>query len=208
MPPALGRGSSTRALRRSLVGLCACLAVLAQAAAGIAGERIQVRDLDNRLVDPFETDGTGTGVVLLFVSRECPISNRYAPEIRRLRTQFAPEGLRFWLVFPNPADGVEEIRDHLAAFDFGVPALRDPMHTLVAFTGVTMTPEAAIYDGAGRLAYRGRIDDRHVRLGLTRPAPTTHDLRDALMAMLAGRLVPAPAAPAVGCYISDFVHAH
>ena len=110
--------------------LCACLAALVLAVPGIAGERVQVRDLDDRLVDPFDTDGAPKGVVLLFVSRECPISNRYAPEIRRLRTQLGPDGLRFWLVFPNPAESVQDIRGHLAAFHYDVPALRDPAHVL------------------------------------------------------------------------------
>ena len=198
----------TRVRFRGGVTACACLAALVLGPPGIASERVQVRDLDNQLVDPFASDGALKGVVLLFVSRECPISNRYAPEIRRLRTELGPEGLRFWLVFPNPAEGVQDIRDHLSAFQYDVPALRDPTHVLVKHAGATMTPEAAVYGAAGRLAYRGRIDNRYVRLGLARPAATTHDLRDALTALLAGKPVPASTAPAVGCYISDFVHAH
>jgi hypothetical protein len=187
---------------------CALVTALLASGTVLADARVQVRDLDNRLVDPFETDGVVKGVVLLFVSRECPISNRYAPEIRRLRTQLGPEGVRFWLVFPNPSEGVQPIRDHLAEFRYDVPALRDPAQELVKLAGATMTPEAAVFDAAGHLAYRGRIDDRYVRLGVMRPAPTTHDLRDAVTALLAGRPVPASTAPAVGCYISDFVHAH
>jgi hypothetical protein len=178
------------------------------AASGRAASRIQVRDLDDRVVDPFASDATVKSVVLLFVSRECPVSNRYAPEIRRLHTELGPEGVRFWLVFPNPTESVREIREHLTQFDYGVPALRDPAQALVKVASATMTPEAAVFDAAGRLAYHGRIDNRYVRLGLARPSATVHDLRDALTALLAGRPVPVSTAPAVGCYISDFVHAH
>jgi hypothetical protein len=55
------------------------------------------------------------------------------------------------------------------------------------------------------LAYHGRIDDRFVSLGVERPAATQHDLRDALTAVVAGRAPAVATAPAVGCYIADFV---
>src|SRR6185436_6147242 len=131
-----------------------------------------------------------------------------APDISTLQSRFGAEGLKFWLVFPNPAESVPEIRAHLAEFHYDVPALRDPAQQLVRRAGATITPEAAVYDRAGRLTYRGRIDDRYVRLGVMRPAATTHDLRDALTALVEARPAPASTAPAVGCYISDFVHAH
>jgi hypothetical protein len=73
----------------------------------------------------------------------------------------------------------------------------------VKFTGVTVTPEAAVY-AAGRIVYHGRIDDRYVELGLERPAATVHDLDEALGAVLAGRPIARSATPAVGCYIADF----
>jgi hypothetical protein len=66
-----------------------------------------------------------------------------------------------------------------------------------------VTPEAAVYAN-GRVVYHGRIDDRYVDLGLERPAPTVHDLDDALTAVLAGRPVEHPVTQAVGCYIADF----
>ena len=68
----------------------------------------------------------------------------------------------------------------------------------------TITPEAAVYDRQGRRIYLGRVDDRYVALGLERPAPTRHDLEEALDATLAGKPVRQPTAPAVGCFIADF----
>jgi hypothetical protein len=57
---------------------------------------------------------------------------------------------------------------------------------------------------AGKVVYRGRIDDRYVDLGLERPAATTHDLGDALEAVMTGKPVAHPTTQAVGCYIADF----
>ena len=156
-------------------------------------------------VDPFKAPAATTAIVFLFTSTECPISNRYAPEVRRLAAKFAPHGVLFRLVYPDPADRRDGILAHMTSFAYAgaTEALRDPKHALVNFTGVTVTPEAAVYAG-GRVVYHGRIDDRYVDLGLERPAPTVHDLDDALAAVLAGRSVEHPVTQAVGCYIADF----
>jgi hypothetical protein len=171
-----------------------------------AQERVRVADLNNHLIDPFDDAGAGKAVVFLFVSVGCPISNRYAPEARRLQERFAPEGVAFWLVYPNASETPAAIRRHLDAYGFPGRPLRDLKHDLIKRTGATITPEAVVYDSQGQLAYRGRIDDRFVNLGLERPRATHRDLAEALTAVLAGRSVSQASAPAVGCYIADFAH--
>lgn len=173
------------------------------AADGSAGQ-VRVLDLENQLVDPFQAPAGAKAIGFLFTSTECPISNRYAPEVRRLYDAFAPKGVLFWLVYPNPADSPAAIRDHLKAFGYPMRALRDPRHELVELTKATVTPEAAVFDRAGRMVYRGRIDDRYVDFGVDRQTPTRRDLEDALAATLAGRPVPEPTTPAVGCFLADF----
>jgi len=142
--------------------------------------------------------------VLIFVSTECPVSNRYAPDIQRLYKEFAPKGVRFQLVYPNPADDRAAIDKHLK--EYGYPAsiaMRDANHALVKKAQATITPEAAVFDRAGSLVYRGRIDDRVVELGRERPAATASDLRDALTAVLSGKPVNPARTQAVGCFIAD-----
>ena len=141
--------------------------------------------------------------VLIFVSTDCPISNRYAPEIKRLHADFTPRGVRFRLVYPNPLDSDADIRTHLEEYGYPQIAQRDSDHTLVKMAGATITPEAAVFDAHGRLVYRGRIDDRFVELGRERPAATRRDLRNALTAALAGRRVSPSETQAVGCFIAD-----
>jgi hypothetical protein len=141
--------------------------------------------------------------VLLFVGTDCPVSNRYAPEIRRLHAAFSGRGVEFWLVYPNAGDDAASIRSHLAEHDLPLRALRDPAHALVRRAGVRVTPEAAVFTGDGPPAYRGRIDDRASDLGVSRAAPTRHDLEEALAAVLAGRPVAEPVTRAVGCYIAE-----
>src|SRR5262245_30931004 len=175
------------------------------ACAAVAHGQVRIESPEGGEVDPFKSQNGTKAIVFLFTSTECPISNRYAPEVRRLAAKFAPQGVAFRLVYPDPADKRDRILAHMTSFVYAgaTEALRDPKHALVTVTGVTVTPEAAVYAG-GRVVYHGRIDDRYVDLGLERPAATVHDLDDALSAVLAGRPVEHPVTQAVGCYIADF----
>jgi hypothetical protein len=141
--------------------------------------------------------------VLIFVSTDCPVSNRYAPEIKRLYDQFTPQGVRFRLVYPNPLDNAADIESHISAYAYPPIAERDPDHALAKLAGATITPEAAVFDKNNRLVYLGRIDDRFVELGRERPVATRHDLRDAIAAVIGGKKIATPRTQAVGCYIAD-----
>jgi len=168
----------------------------------VATASVRVLDLENRRIDPFQASVGAKAVVFLFTATDCPISNRYAPEIQRVYQAYADKGVTFFLVYPNPADTPALIREHVKSFGYKAQPLRDPKHDLARFTGATITPEAAVYAG-GRLVYRGRIDDRYVELGLERPTATTHDLADAIAAAVAGKPVPHATTQAVGCFIVD-----
>src|SRR5262249_18636782 len=169
----------------------------------LALSSLAVFDLDNRAVDPFQAASGAKATVFLFTATDCPISNRYAPEVQRGYHSFAPQGVRFFLLSPNPADPPDLIRAHAKAFGYPADALRDPKQELARLAGATVTPEAAVFSGR-RLVYHGRIDDRFVDLGLERPSPTVHDLNDTLAAVIAGTPVAHPVTQAVGCFIADF----
>jgi hypothetical protein len=180
--------------------------LIAPGRATTAQVRVRVHALDGAaMVDPLQAAPGVKAIVFLFTSTDCPISNRYAPDVRRLAAAFASQGVVFRLVYPDPAEKAAAIHDHMAAFAYAgaTEAFRDPDHALVKFVGATVTPEAAVISG-GRVVYRGRIDDRFVDLGLERPSPTRRDLADAIAAVLAGKPVSQARTQAVGCFISDF----
>jgi len=141
--------------------------------------------------------------VLVFTTTDCPISNRYAPEINRLAARFSGR-VAFVLVYPVAADSPAVIREHHKKFGYSIESLRDTRHELVKRTGVTVTPEVAVMAG-DRMVYRGRIDDRYIDLGRDRIKPTRHDLEDALDALLAGKPVAQLETRAVGCILSDLI---
>ena len=190
--------------RASALTVCVVLAIVMIGRPASAGP-LRIPDLDGRLVDPLAPAPGVRAIVFVFITTDCPIANRYAPEIQRLAAIFTSQGVRFWLVFANPHEPLASIRNHLRQFQYAIPALRDPEHSLVRFTKVMVSPEAAIVDQGGALLYHGRIDDRWVNIGRDRPSPTRGDLAEALRATLDGKPVAQTGTPAVGCILSDFL---
>ena len=161
---------------------------------------LHLLDLAGQEIDPFASSDA-KWLVFIFVSVDCPISNRYAPEIRRLHTKFGDKGVKFWLVYPNADESSEDIAKHIKEYQYECGILRDPKHRLVKAAKVRVTPEAALFEHTGGMLYRGRIDNRVADFGRERPAPTERNLEDALEAALAGKPVPHAITKAVGCYI-------
>jgi hypothetical protein len=160
-------------------------------------------DLGGRPITQLAPPGT-RALVLFFAASDCPISNRYVPEIQRLTKQFEPLGVRVWFVYPNPSDNAKTVRAHDAEFAIDANTALDTNQSLVQMAHVTVTPEAAVFVPQGgqlREVYRGRIDDRYINLGTERPQATRHDLEEAIRAVLAGKQVPRPEGPPTGCSI-------
>jgi hypothetical protein len=182
---------------RAAVVLLGCLSMFARAAESLG------TDLNGHPVEQIAPPGT-KAVVLFFVASDCPISNRYIPEIERLDHEFAPQGVHFWWVYPNPGDTTAVVRRHAEQFDLHADAVLDTEQRLTRMAHATITPEVAVFISTAeglREVYRGRIDNRYVALGRERQAATRHDLEMAIRAVLANRTVPKPDGPAVGCSI-------
>ena len=178
------------------------LALLRNGEARLSTQQVLLFDLEGQQVTPLqETDARVT--VFLFTRTDCPISNRYAPEVQRLQAKFRPDNVRFLLIYPDPDESVQAIRKHIKEYGYQLDALRDPEHRLVKMTQVKVTPEVAIFIPGKRMVYRGRIDDRYVDFGKARVKPTQKDLEKALQAIVEGRPLKHTMTPAVGCFIPD-----
>jgi thiol-disulfide isomerase/thioredoxin len=180
----------------NLTWLSTVLAVLC----GLATAQ-QALDLEGHAVDPFAS-ASGKPVVLIFLRRDCPVSGRYAPVLQRISKEYADRA-SFWLVYPDRADNPQDIRKSVADYGYHLPVLRDPEHALVKSSRVQITPEVAVFDRDRHLIYDGRIDDWYIDLSRARPAPTTHELRDAITAATTRTTLAQKEVRGVGCYISD-----
>ena len=98
--------------------------------------------------------------LLFFIATDCPISNRYAPEIARICTEYRTRGVRCVLVYPDAGIDAAAVSAHRREYGLGAtgPAIIDRGHALVRAAGARVTPEGALYSSGGRV-YRGRIDD-------------------------------------------------
>jgi hypothetical protein len=187
-------------LRRDGAAAAAALAFAGCAAAPPAD--VHLPDLEGRAHAPLAVHDVPAHV-LVFLLPDCPIANAYAPEIAAIRRAYESTGIRFFLIYAQPDLDVGAARAHAASFGHHGPILIDRGHDLVRATGVTVTPEVAVLTRCGGIAYRGRIDDLFADVGTRRHRARTHDLRDALAAVVAGRPVAVARTEAVGCFLSD-----
>ncbi len=154
-----------------------------------------------KLEDPFQS--VAKVRVLLFVRTDCPITNRYAPELKRIAAEFQNQSVEFWLVYPDKNETPQAIEKHRSEYQLPGTPVRDPEQTLAKRAQATVSPQAAVFDHGGRLLYSGRIDDRYLDFGKSRPEPSTHDLELAIRAVLAGKPVAQSRTKAIGCYLAD-----
>jgi len=140
--------------------------------------------------------------VLFFLLPDCPVSNAYAPEIRRICSEYEKRKVALFVVHADPDVTADVARKHAKEFGLSCPVLLDPSHVLVKAAGATKAPEVAVLAG-GKVVYRGRIDDLYADFGKRRANPTRRDLCNALDAVLAGKPVPAPRTKVIGCDLPE-----
>jgi peroxiredoxin len=184
---------------RLLAGGLAAGAAVAQAADSAEQVAFGLRDIGGAEHSAAEKNAKAT--VWLFIAHDCPVCNSYAPEIARICNGYASRGVRVNIVYTESEFTSAAMTAHAREHGYATTLFSDREGKLAKACGITITPEVAVIAPDGQLAYRGRIDDRYVRIGHERAEITSHDLRDALDAMLAGKPIAHPRTQAVGCYV-------
>ncbi len=145
----------------------------------------------------------GKLTVLVFILHDCPIANAFAPEISRICEAYEKKGVAFYVVHVEHDMKIDEAKKHAKDFGYRCPVFIDAKHELVKRAQATVSPEGAVFAADGSLKYHGRINDLYVDLGKKRHAPTTHDLREAIDAVLEGKSVKVAKTEAIGCVIVE-----
>ena len=159
---------------------------------------IKLSDATGKTIAPLADDGR-KATVLIFLTTDCPICNTYSPEIGRIVADYKDAGVRVYGVYAG--ESVKEVSRHVKDYKLPLTALLDPTLQLATLTGATVTPEACVLNAGGEVMYRGRIDDRAVKLGTVRTEARQRDLRLALDAVLKQKPVPEKFTKAIGCYL-------
>ncbi len=170
-----------------------------------APEKTKVFALNGKAVAPLTTvSPETTAIVFIFTRTDCPLSKRYTPEIKRLTEKFAASKIAVHLVFPGADESAATIRQYLEEYKYQLTAWRDPEHALAKMTGVSVTPEVAVFvpqKKSWRIVYHGRIDDRVAAFGKMRPTAVVRDLEDTLTAITKKTSLKLQTTKAIGCYI-------
>jgi len=136
------------------------------------------------------------GTVLIFVATRCPVSNAYNARMQKLAEDYRARGVNVVGINSNSTEPAAEVKSHAAEKGLTFTMLKDAGNVIADRFDAKVTPEAYLLDAAGKLVYRGRIDNS--RNG---DAITSSELRDAIEATLAGKPVEKSEVNAFGCSI-------
>src|SRR5205814_8815357 len=147
-------------------------------------------------------------LAVVFTCNHCPTAQAYEERIRRLHADYRDKGVALVAISPNDplavrldelgytevGDSFEDMKLRAKDRKFAFPYLYDgeTQKTSLAY-GVVATPQVFLFDAARKLRYVGRIDDSEVK------TVTSHDARNALDALLAGKPVPVEKTRTFGC---------
>ena len=136
------------------------------------------------------------GTVIIFIATNCPVSNAYNERMQKLAEEYRAKGVNVVGINSNSTESAAAVKQHAAERGLTFAILKDPNNKIADSLAAQVTPEAYLLDAAGKLVYRGRIDNS--RNG---DAITATELRDAIEATLAGRAVEKAEVKAFGCSI-------
>ena len=178
-----------------MVGFCALVAFqLVHASLAIQG-------VDGRIHHPIQ-EANHHPALLIFISHDCPICNAYAPEMERIRSKYAKD-ISFNLIYSEGRLKPKDAKEHARAFSLDrFHLLVDPNSKAADACGATVTPQALLFDTNGKVVYSGRIDDKYLALGKQKSQADSHDLRDAIEAVIHHQKPKLSRTTPVGCYIA------
>jgi peroxiredoxin len=150
-------------------------------------------------------------LMVVFLSNHCPYSHAAETRLIPLAKEFKAKGLEVVAINPNSPEGIrvdelgyskyndsyEEMKLYARDVGFPFPYLYDGDHQVAAKAyGCLATPHVFLFDQERKLRYVGRVDDSRFE----DPASvTSHDARNAVTEMLAGKPVTKPTTTVMGC---------
>lgn len=140
--------------------------------------------------------------VIMFWCNHCPYVMPNQDRVIAMQREYGERGVKFSAICANnalthPADSFENMRIRAEEKGYNFPYLRDESQEITRTFGAQRTPEVYLFDSEGVLRYHGRIDDNYEDVNRAR----SHDLRNAIDAVLDGRDPDPAETGAVGCTI-------
>lgn len=137
--------------------------------------------------------------VVLFLSPDCPICQKYMVKLSEFFSDFSSE-IEFQGIVPGNSKK-KDIKEFIKAYDIRFSLKLDKGNHFVTKYKPNVTPEVVLLDTAGNIKYQGAIDNWFYELGKYRHQPTEHYLLNAIQAVLEGKDPEVQRTEAIGCII-------
>lgn len=140
--------------------------------------------------------------VLIFISPDCGLVNRYVEMIRRLQVEFGSKTFAWFLVIPGRAHKRQDIVRYLNKHRLERYAIMlDPDFLLTSQLSVGHYPECVMLNNKGDLLYQGPIDDRLRENGTWSRTMDREYLKEAILAVLFQKQEYDKTVPVAGCKV-------
>ena len=144
-----------------------------------------------------------SGTLVYFICNHCPYVIHTIRELVQVAKDYREAGVNAVAISSNDVENYPQDRPELMtafAEEYGMdfPYLYDETQSVAKAYDAACTPDIYLFDAAGKLYYRGRLDEHRVKSG----TPSTgKDLRVAVEGLLAGDPPPVVQYPSAGCGI-------
>jgi peroxiredoxin len=169
---------------------------------GTATPSFSLPDFNGRIVSDADFKGS-KALLVAFICKHCPFVRHIRQEFSRFAKEYQAKGLGIVAIASNdttefPEDGPTGMKEEAAEAGYTFPYLFDEKQRVAQAFRAACTPDFFLFDGSGRLAYRGQFDGSRPK----NDVPVNGaDLRAAADAVLAGKPAPAVQKPSIGCNI-------
>jgi peroxiredoxin len=145
-------------------------------------------------------------LVVAFWCNHCPFVIGSEDRMNKFVSDYSSEDVRVIAINSNetenhPTDSLEHMRARAKEKQFKFAYVRDDSQDVARAYGALRTPHFYVFDhdenGSRKLRYTGRMDDNPRTPG----AEKTHELRDAVDALLAGNKPPVGITNPIGCNV-------
>ena len=142
------------------------------------------------------------GTLVIFTCNHCPFAMAWQDRMVQIANDCLMKDVGAVFVNSNdplaiPEDSADPMKKLAEKKGYKFPYVVDDTSAVARAFGASRTPEAFLFDAAGKLVYHGTIDDSTYE-----PAKVTkHYLESSVEALLGGKNIPEPETKAVGCGI-------
>jgi peroxiredoxin len=136
------------------------------------------------------------GVIVIFWSSECPFVQPYNDRINDYVKDYTEKGFTVWAINSNNTESTDAVKEHASKNKYTFPVLKDNNNVVADLFGSSRTPEAFVINKDQTILYHGRVSDNK-----SAAEQSTHDLKNAVDEISAGKDVSVKETKSFGCGI-------